>query len=247
MGICCFLISMPLVVDPDLGFFANVVVPAGVSVGLLGLDAVSSELENPFGDDANDLDFRGVEQVESDCMRMLELSGDTHARAAFALYQVPYELRDGDVLPRSFVCLRSQFKTDATDLLIGPLPEDAVYAKKTKKAPAASALGGSAQRRELRASGELKTSFLGSFAEGEDDVRQPLLGKKGKRADDRDGSRDRSMHDSFQGFKQMEDFGTETIILEDQQEGVQQRRTISASATMKLMRMQNRQEACTLN
>ena len=32
------------------------VVPTLVAFALLGVDAISSELENPFGDDANDLD-----------------------------------------------------------------------------------------------------------------------------------------------------------------------------------------------
>ena len=51
-----FLGSFPFVLNPSKGWYANVVVPTLVAFALLGVDAISSELENPFGDDPNDLD-----------------------------------------------------------------------------------------------------------------------------------------------------------------------------------------------
>merc|ERR1719215_1194500 len=88
-----FLITLPVVMNPKQGIFACVVLPSCVSMSLLGIDAIASELENPFGDDDNDLDFNGaITQFESECLKLLEIAGDTKATQSFAKYQFPEEL-----------------------------------------------------------------------------------------------------------------------------------------------------------
>lgn len=57
---------------------------------ILGIDAISGELENPFGDDPNDLEL--VEQVhalEGEVMEMLILMGDYRGRADFVWKRMP--------------------------------------------------------------------------------------------------------------------------------------------------------------
>mmetsp|Transcript_19487 Transcript_19487/g.61122 ORF Transcript_19487/g.61122 Transcript_19487/m.61122 type:complete len:433 (+) Transcript_19487:66-1364(+) len=85
-----FLLSLPFFVDYELGWFANTVIPAITCLALLGIDAIATELENPFGDDDNDLDI--LEQIhclESEAMEMLRLSGDEQGRARFLWQSLP--------------------------------------------------------------------------------------------------------------------------------------------------------------
>merc|ERR1719401_3090288 len=73
----CFLVVTPLVIEWERGIFANVFLPTAVAMSLLGIDSIAGELENPFGDDANDLDMtRAIGNLEADCLQMLKLSGD---------------------------------------------------------------------------------------------------------------------------------------------------------------------------
>lgn len=110
-----FLLMTPLVIDPELGLFANVFLPTAVAMSLLGIDAIATELENPFGDDANDLDIvRCIGTLEAECLQMLELSGDHRAKESFTHVQIPLELRgdpDNPREPKLFLCLCSQWRT----------------------------------------------------------------------------------------------------------------------------------------
>mmetsp|Transcript_90558 Transcript_90558/g.281943 ORF Transcript_90558/g.281943 Transcript_90558/m.281943 type:complete len:485 (+) Transcript_90558:114-1568(+) len=107
-----FLASLPFIINPSRGFFAGVVIPCLVAMSFLGIDAIATELENPFGDDPNDHDVaRSIAALEAECMAMLELCGDTRAREAFGTCPIPEALReiDGNSYA-TFVCLRSQFR-----------------------------------------------------------------------------------------------------------------------------------------
>ena len=65
-------------------------VPIFVMLALLGIDAISTELEDPFGDDANDLDIsEHIASLESEALALLELSGDVKARDAFVWRRLP--------------------------------------------------------------------------------------------------------------------------------------------------------------
>jgi len=110
-----FLASMPFVIDPGLGFYAGVALPTCVAMGLLGIDAIATELENPFGDDPNDHDMVGaIAALEAECMALLELCGDARAREAFIFCQIPAAVPGGDPrLPTQFLCLRSQLGAGA--------------------------------------------------------------------------------------------------------------------------------------
>lgn len=106
-----FLLSMPVVIDPTRGFYASVVLPASVAMSLLGIDAIATELENPFGDDANDHDIMGcISSLEAEAMLILELVGDVRAREAFRFCPVPDSLLNGDEHEaQEFLCLVSQY------------------------------------------------------------------------------------------------------------------------------------------
>merc|ERR1712232_812526 len=90
-----FLLSMPFFVDYRLGWFANTVIPAIISLALMGIDAIATELENPFGDDANDLDLlEGIHVLEREAMETLRLSGDTKGVACFVWRMMPAFVRN---------------------------------------------------------------------------------------------------------------------------------------------------------
>lgn len=85
-----FLFTMPFMIDCSLGWFANTIIPGTVSLALLGIDAIATELENPFGDDANDLDLlERAHQLESEAVELVRLSGDENCLKHFCWRPVP--------------------------------------------------------------------------------------------------------------------------------------------------------------
>jgi len=182
----CFLISTPIIIDTELGFAANVILPTAVAMSLLGIDAIATELENPFGDDANDLDIvRGIGQLEAECIQMLELSGDYRAQASFMHLQIPQILRDDDAQnPKLFLILCSQFKGDAAGRSASVSFQEGAL--------------------ELGRRGGQK----GANEEDDDDPRRPLLSMRDEMAESITAS---SQH----GFVPIAEFGTGTIDLEE--------------------------------
>ena len=90
----------PFTEDPGLGLFGGVFVPIFVMLALLGIDAISTELEDPFGDDANDLDIsEQIASLESEALALLELSGDVKARDAFVWRRLPQRLAQESCKP----------------------------------------------------------------------------------------------------------------------------------------------------
>jgi len=91
-----FCVSLPCTLDYTLGWFANTVIPSAVATALLGVDAIATELENPFGDDANDLDLLElISLLENEALDMLTLSGDFEARRRFCWRRLPEFVRSG--------------------------------------------------------------------------------------------------------------------------------------------------------
>lgn len=85
-----FLLSMPFFVDYRLGWISNTLLPPLASLALLGIDAIATELENPFGDDDNDLDIlEPIHVLECEALEMLRLTGDSGAMASFCWRRAP--------------------------------------------------------------------------------------------------------------------------------------------------------------
>jgi len=85
-----WMLSYPFVFDYRRGLFGGAVIPTLVAFALLGIDAIATELENPFGYDANDIDL--IEQIhtlEGEAMEMLDLYGDDSARSHFVWRRLP--------------------------------------------------------------------------------------------------------------------------------------------------------------
>merc|ERR1711865_937285 len=95
-----YLMTAPLFLNYTDGFWANVVMPSLTAVALIGIDHIGIELENPFGDDANDLDIQAmICQFEREVMRMLELIGDSIAREKFIWLPVPPFMQEETTTP----------------------------------------------------------------------------------------------------------------------------------------------------
>lgn len=85
-----FLLSMPFFVDYRLGWFANTIIPSMVALCLLAIDAIGTELENPFGDDDNDLDLlEPLHILEKEAMEVLKLTGDNASIVTFCWRRMP--------------------------------------------------------------------------------------------------------------------------------------------------------------
>lgn len=180
-----FLLMTPLVVEVELGFFANVILPTAVAMSLLGIDAIATEIENPFGDDANDLDIvRCIATLEAECLQMLELAGDDRALASFKHLQIPEQLREynSGQETKLFLALCSQWRQQG----------------ETKSASVSFQEGERSGTRQKEAN-----------EEDDDDPRRPLLSE---RPDEVSTSMTASAQ---HGFVPMKEFGTATIDLEE--------------------------------
>ncbi len=95
-----FLFSMPFFIDYRLGWFVNTVIPLVMSLALLGIDAIGTELENPFGDDANDLDIDElIHGVECEAMELLTLTGDERGCHCFVWRKLPAFIEEASCRP----------------------------------------------------------------------------------------------------------------------------------------------------
>lgn len=95
-----YLLTLPFFVDYQLGWFANTVIPSAVTVGLLGVDAIATELENPFGNGANGLDILELISVlECEAMELFNLSGNVEARRRFCWRRLPDFVRERSLRP----------------------------------------------------------------------------------------------------------------------------------------------------
>jgi len=105
-----YLISVPFFIHYEEGFWANVVMPTITALALLGIDQIGSELENPFGEDDNDLDIQEmIMTLERELMRLLELTGDAEARDKFAWVPAPRFMQDETEQPFLwYLALRSE-------------------------------------------------------------------------------------------------------------------------------------------
>jgi len=105
-----YLISVPFFIDYEDGFWANVGMPTVTALALLGIDQIGSELENPFGEDENDLDVQEmIMTLEKELMRLLELSGDAVALDKFTWVPAPKFMQEETERPFSwYLALRSE-------------------------------------------------------------------------------------------------------------------------------------------
>jgi len=95
-----YLLTAPLFLDYMDGIWANVVMPSITAIALIGIDHIGIELENPFGEDANDLDvFAMITQFEREVMRMLEFAGDSLAREQFSWLPIPHFMQRETSMP----------------------------------------------------------------------------------------------------------------------------------------------------
>lgn len=95
-----WMVSNPVTLDHSLGFIGSYVISAIVVVALLGIDSISAELENPFGDDANDLDIlEHIHLLETEVLEFLDRCGDNKARQKFAWRRMPGFIAEGSVKP----------------------------------------------------------------------------------------------------------------------------------------------------
>lgn len=85
-----FLLSLPFFVESSLGWLPNIIIPSLISFSLLGIDVIATELENPFGDDANDLELlENINQLEREAMEMMRLAGDEEGCKHFCWRELP--------------------------------------------------------------------------------------------------------------------------------------------------------------
>ncbi|CAE6955281.1 unnamed protein product [Symbiodinium sp. CCMP2592] len=111
-----FFLSFPFYIEKELGLWVNVVENTLLAVALLGLDCIATELENPFGDDANDLNmYDRVATLEQEVMVFVKLCGDDACSQNFIWQDFPTEIHEGMPPVTKFLALRSQVESAGKD------------------------------------------------------------------------------------------------------------------------------------
>mmetsp|Transcript_70057 Transcript_70057/g.194695 ORF Transcript_70057/g.194695 Transcript_70057/m.194695 type:complete len:482 (-) Transcript_70057:131-1576(-) len=105
-----YFAMFPFFIERELGFWANVGELCCLSFALLGVDAIATELEDPYGDDTNDLDvFEKIFCLEADIMNQLDLAGDACCRSGFVWVRLPTYIAKRSRFPISqFLALKAQ-------------------------------------------------------------------------------------------------------------------------------------------
>jgi len=107
-----YMVCSPMTVDHTLGFFGGYVVPVFLVLALLGIDAISTELENPFGDDANDLDIlEFIHSLEKEALEFLHMSGDFKAIQSFQWRRMPFFITEHTCKPITHHLVFGEFAT----------------------------------------------------------------------------------------------------------------------------------------
>eukprot|EP00929_Paragymnodinium_shiwhaense_P025215 TRINITY_DN15311_c0_g1_i1.p1 TRINITY_DN15311_c0_g1~~TRINITY_DN15311_c0_g1_i1.p1 ORF type:complete len:442 (-),score=108.53 TRINITY_DN15311_c0_g1_i1:179-1504(-) len=106
-----FVMLFPWQIDYREGILINVFFPSIISLIFLGIDIISTNFEDPHGDDISDVKIlTPLHEVEKEMMMQLDIADDP-ARHYFAWRSVPAD--DGWLRPRnvkSYLCLVSERK-----------------------------------------------------------------------------------------------------------------------------------------
>jgi len=90
-----FLLVYATHIDPDMGFVANVVIPVTVSLAMLGIDAIASEIEDPFGDDPNDFELMPViRRMELEVLMAMQMGVAPEAANDFVWVPAPAQYEE---------------------------------------------------------------------------------------------------------------------------------------------------------
>jgi len=105
-----YLLSMPFFNEFEEGIWANIIMPTMLATALFGIEEIGTELENPFGNDANDLDVQDmISTLEMALMRMLDMVGDAEARQRFTWLPVPAFMQEETSTPfKRYLALKSE-------------------------------------------------------------------------------------------------------------------------------------------
>jgi hypothetical protein len=108
-----YFLCFPFFIQQELGIYANIVEFCGLSLALLGVDAIATELENPFGDDANDLDiYEKIAALENEILYFLKLCNDKACQNNFIWQNMPYVISNVSVAPiPQYLAIRTQVET----------------------------------------------------------------------------------------------------------------------------------------
>lgn len=108
-----YFLCFPFFIKQELGVYANVCEFCCLALALLGVDAIATELENPFGDDENDLDiYEKISSLEHEIMGFLNLCNDKSCEQNFVWQKMPERIDRMSVSPiPCFLALRSQVES----------------------------------------------------------------------------------------------------------------------------------------
>jgi len=121
---------------PSQGLVVNVATTVAVALAMLGIEAISMEIEDPYGDDANDFDtMRIIGAIEDSLYEVLILKGGEEA-SYFTWVQAPEQYKQCD----RFLSLRSEVRA-TVQRMPGAIIEKA-HASQSPSRQALQAIGG---------------------------------------------------------------------------------------------------------
>jgi len=117
-----YFLSFPFLIDVELGLWANIGELSCLSIALLGLDAIATELENPFGCDANDLSIADdIFKLEKELLYYTQQAGDRKLFDSFVWQDAPAVLSESCIFPvKGFLALRTQVESNGRSKEVYP-------------------------------------------------------------------------------------------------------------------------------
>lgn len=111
-----YFAMFPYFIQYELGFWANVGELSTLAVALLGIESIATELEDPFGNDDNDLDiYAEIAELERSSTALLEFFGDTASRENFCWVDMPPNIAQrSHVNLSSFLALKEQVQSEGS-------------------------------------------------------------------------------------------------------------------------------------
>lgn len=117
-----YFLSFPFFIHIEAGLWANIGELSCLAVALLGLDAIATELENPFGCDANDLCIDDdIYRLEREMLFYAKMTGDAHFEEAFLWETLPECVANlSNLGPSGYAVLRTQWESNGASKDVFP-------------------------------------------------------------------------------------------------------------------------------
>mmetsp|Transcript_27634 Transcript_27634/g.77716 ORF Transcript_27634/g.77716 Transcript_27634/m.77716 type:complete len:176 (-) Transcript_27634:100-627(-) len=116
-----YFLSFPFFIDISLGIWANCGELCCLTIALLGLDSIATELENPFGCDSNDLSIADdIHKLEKETLFYSRMIGDIRLEDSFLWIPLPHRIAQICPGVTGYFVLKTQWESNGSSPEVYP-------------------------------------------------------------------------------------------------------------------------------